>query len=57
MNKQLNFSVREIVILLIVQVFVIRYVAVPIVKKALVDVFEKKYIMCEYDESKSSEER
>ena len=54
MNKLLNFSIKEIIILTVIQIFVIRFIAVPVVKKAISDTFKKSDIMCVYDESKNS---
>lgn len=56
MDKIIKFNIKEIVIFTLLQVLLIRFVAVPIVKTAMIDTFNENGIMCGYDESQTGEE-
>lgn len=56
MDKLIKFNLKEIVIFTILQVILIRFVAVPIVKTAIIDTFNENGIMCGYESENSTKE-
>lgn len=55
MDKLIKFNIKEIIIFTFLQVILIRFVAVPIVKTAIIDTFNENGIMCGYESDDSTE--
>lgn len=55
MDKLIKFNIKEIIIFTFLQVILIRFVAVPIVKTAIIDTFDENGIMCGYESDDSIE--